>query len=92
MFSINPKLRYLQAQLKDLERNQQKVEKQIGTLLPTEILAKDALENRLYIIFDDIVEVKQKIQTEENKWKDKLAQQKFDVLIQIIQSNQILWE
>ena len=92
MVSINLKLKYLQGQLDALEKNQQKLKKQIGTLPPSQILEKDAIENQLYIIFDDIAEVSQKIHQEQNNLDDKLVRKKFDDLIAILQPNESLWE
>ncbi len=85
MVSINPKLKYLQGQLDALEKNQQELENQIGTLLPSQILERNALENQLYIIFDNIEKEKQEIQKEQKKCRDKLVQKKFDELIEILQ-------
>jgi vWA-MoxR associated protein C-terminal domain len=92
MVNSNPKLEYLQSQLSSLRSNQKKVQLQIDAVLPADVLTKDALENCLNLLFDEIKDVEQKIKEEESNWNDRLAQQKFNDLIKIIQSNQTLWE
>jgi hypothetical protein len=92
MVSSNPKLKYLQSQLADLESNQQKVQEQIDGVLPYDVLTKDALENQLNLLFKNIAQKEQEIQTENQNWNDILARRKFDRLVEILQLNETLWE
>lgn len=55
------KLQHLQSQLAKLQSNVQKIQAQIDTVLPTDILTKDALENRLNLLFEEIEQVEQNI-------------------------------
>jgi len=54
------KLQHLQKKDEDLNKKVQKVQAEIGAVV--DILTKDALENRLNLLFDDIEKVQQEIQ------------------------------
>jgi hypothetical protein len=82
MANISPTLKYLKSQLADLERKVQRVQVEIGAV--SDILMKEALENRLNILFEDMTQAEQKIQTE----KKKLVREKFDRLVEIFQSDE----
>jgi CHAT domain len=57
------KLEYLRKnKLAELESDKQKLERQIKTVLPHDILTKNALEHQLYLLFEKIGQVKQEIQ------------------------------
>lgn len=92
MANINPKLRYLQSQLADLECSLQKVQLEISAVLPSDILTRDALENRLNLLFENIAKKEQEIKNLEKDWNKQLDKQKADDLADILQSNKILWE
>lgn len=92
MVNRNPKLEYLYSKLAKLQSDAKKIKARIDTVLPADILTKDALENQLTLLFDEIEQVEQEIQNVEQNQNDRLIQRKFDSLIQIIQSNQILPE
>jgi vWA-MoxR associated protein C-terminal domain len=92
MVNRNPKLEYLCSKLAKLQSNVQKIQAQIDTVLPTDILTKDALENQLNLLFEEIAQVEQAIQNVEQNQNYQSIQRKFDALIQIIQSNQMLSE
>jgi hypothetical protein len=55
------KLQYLQKKSDSLKQKVQKVQLQIDAVLPADVLTKDALENRLYLLFEEIEQVDQSI-------------------------------
>jgi Caspase domain len=55
------KLQYLQTKSDSLKQKVQKVQLQIDAVLPADVLTKDALENRLNLLFDEIEQVDQSI-------------------------------
>jgi hypothetical protein len=91
MANSNFKLKYLQSELADLENKVQKVRSEIDSVLPSDILTRDALENRLNLLFEQIAQVEQEIKNLEKDWNKQVDKQKFDDLTDILQSNKILW-
>jgi hypothetical protein len=56
------KLQYQQKTLADLENKVQKVQSELDAVLPTDILTRDALENRLNLLFEQMAQLEQAIQ------------------------------
>ncbi len=90
MINHNHKLEWLLDRLSALNDDKEKVQAEIDAI--TDVLMGKKLEKRLNIIFEQIANLENEIQQENNKLNNKLIQKKFDDLIQIIQSNQILFE
>jgi hypothetical protein len=68
------------------------VQLEISAVLPSDILTRDALENRLNLLFENIAKKEQEIKNLEKDWNKQLDKQKADDLADILQSNKILWE
>ena len=92
MANINPKLRYLQSQLADLESSIQQVQLELAAVLPSDILTREALENRLNLLFGNIAKKEQEIKNLEKDWSNQLDRQKSDDLADILQSDKVSWE
>lgn len=92
MVNISPKLRYLQSQLADLECSIQKVQLEVAAILPSDILTREALENRLNLLFEKTAKKEQEIKNLEKDWNKQLDRQKSDDLADILQSDKVSWE
>ena len=89
MVNISPKLRYLQSQLADLECSIQKVQLEVAAILPSDILTREALENRLNLLFEKTAKKEQEIKNLEKDWNKQLDRQKSDDLADILQSDKV---
>jgi hypothetical protein len=56
------KLQYQQKTLAELENKVQKVQSELDAVLPSDILTREALENRLNLLFEQMTQVEQEIQ------------------------------
>jgi thymidylate synthase len=90
MINQNHRLKWLLDRLSALNDDMETVKAEIDAT--SDVLQEKKLEKRLNIIFGQIEHFKNQIQQENNNLNNKLTQKKFDDLIQIIQSNQILSE
>ena len=88
MASSNLRLEYLNSQLADREKKTQRVQDEIDAT--TDFFAKESLENRLNLLFNEISDLEESIQQEKNDFNDRLLQRKFDNLINKLKD--IQWE